>query len=66
MLDINNDNKKLSTKIFQKFQENALEHLEIRGLIYVPKKIVIGLCSTNFDIEDDYPNLPLLFSSDWK
>jgi len=39
--------------------------IDIKALIYIPDKIIAGVCFPEFDIENIYPHLTLVISEGW-
>ena len=39
--------------------------MEIRALIYVPDKLVAGICFPEAEIENEFPHLTLMVSQGW-
>lgn len=39
--------------------------MEIRAVIYVPDKLVTGICFPQTDIENEFPHLTLMVSQGW-
>ena len=39
--------------------------MEIRALIYVPDKLVAGICFPDAEIENEFPHLTLMVSQGW-
>ena len=39
--------------------------MEIRAVIYVPDKIVTGICFPECEIENEFPHMTLMVSSGW-
>ena len=39
--------------------------VEIRAVIYVPEKLVAGVCFPDCDIENEFPHLTLMVSQGW-
>lgn len=39
--------------------------VEIRALIYVPDKVIAGICFPDFEIENEYPHLTMMVSEGW-
>lgn len=37
----------------------------IRAIIYVPEKLVAGICFPNCEIENEFPHLTLMVSQGW-
>ena len=57
--------KKMTSDAFVYFKPNASVDVTIRALIYVPDKIVAGLCFPRFEIENKHPHVTLMVSSTW-
>ena len=64
-LYIGNQAKKMSSDAFVYFKPNLAIDVTIRALIYVPEKIVAGICFPKFDIENNYPHVTLMVSQNW-
>ena len=43
-------------------QEGKEVQVQIRALVYVPEKLVAGLCFPDCEIENDYPHLTMMVS----
>ena len=39
--------------------------VDVRALIYVPDKLILGVCFPDFEIENDHPHVTLLVSDGW-
>lgn len=39
--------------------------MEVRAVIYVPEKLVAGICFPDCEIENEYPHLTLMVSQGW-
>ena len=39
--------------------------VEIRAVVYVPEKLVAGVCFPDCDIENEFPHLTLMVSQGW-
>ena len=39
--------------------------MEIRALIYIPDKLVAGICFPDAEIENEFPHLTLMVSQGW-
>lgn len=56
---------KLNSQQYQNFEEGAAVDIEIRALVYVPNKLIVGVCFPKFQIENVFPHMTLMISEGW-
>lgn len=67
-LYIGGDKKKLQTENFKLFKEGVIFNIEIEAIVYVPERIICGICffdEKNIKIENHFPHLTMMTSL-WK
>lgn len=67
-LFIGGDKKKLQSEYFKSFKEGISLNIEIEAIVYVPEKIICGICffaENNIQIENAFPHLTMMFGS-WR
>jgi len=64
-LFIGGNKQKLKTPMYEHFQENKQVGVEIRAVIYVPGKLVAGICFPQTECENEFPHLTMMISSGW-
>lgn len=64
-LFIGGNRGKLNTPQAQYHQEGKEVDVQIRAVVYVPDKLVAGICFPNCEIENDYPHLTMMVSNGW-
>jgi len=62
---IGGNKKKLSEPAYINFQEGKPVDVDIRAVIYVPDKLVAGICFPKAEIENEFPHMTLLVSEGW-
>jgi len=50
----------LQDPIYQAFKEGEKHDIEIKGIIYVPKKILVGICFPKANCGNKFPHMTLL------
>ena len=40
--------------------------MEIRAIVYIPDKIVVGICFPECEIDNEFPHLTMMVSNGWK
>ena len=61
-LFIGGTKSKLKQKEYEFFQEGKAVEVTIRAIIYVPERLVAGICFPKTDIENDFPHITLMVS----
>ena len=64
-LFIGGNKAKLQQPASQFHQEGKVVRVEIRALIYIPDKIVTGICFPDCEIENEFPHMTLFVSQGW-
>ena len=64
-LFIGGNRAKLQTPQAEFHQEGKQVDVKIRAVIYVPEKLVAGICFPDCEIENEFPHMTLMVSSGW-
>jgi hypothetical protein len=58
--------KKLNYDIYHAFRPKQRVEVLIEAVIYIPNKIVIGICFPKATVENEYPHVTLMLSKGWR
>jgi len=64
-LFIGGNKKKMQSPIFEFHQEGKEVTVEVRAVIIIDKKIIVGICFPETEIENEFPHLTLMVSQGW-
>ena len=64
-LFIGGNKSKLKSPIFEFHQEGKPVAVEIRAVIIVDHKLIVGLCFPPTEIENEFPHLTIMVSPGW-
>ena len=64
-LFIGGNRSKLQKPQAEFHQEGKAVQVEIRAVIYVPEKLVAGICFPDCEIENEFPHITLMVSQGW-
>ena len=62
---IGGNKSKLKEPGYVNFQEGAPVDIEIRAIVYVPDKLIAGICFPQAEVENEFPHLTLMVSQGW-
>lgn len=64
-LYIGGNRQKLKSDEFGTFQEGEDVEVDVRAIIYVPDKLIAGICFPDFEIENEHPHVTMMVSEGW-
>ena len=57
--------QKLGHNIFRNFKEGSKVEVTIKAVLYVPGRILTGVCFPKADVENEFPHLTLMLGNRW-
>ena len=63
---IGGDKSKSGHKIYKYYQEDKSVDVEIRAVVYVPEKILTGICFPKAEVDNKRPHLTLMTGGQYK
>ena len=64
-LFVGGNRQKMQKREMEFHQEGRDVQVEIRAIIYVPDKLVAGICFPDCEIENEFPHVTLMVSQGW-
>lgn len=62
---IGGNKEKRSSDKYLNFKPGQPIDVEIRAVVYVPDKLICGVCFPNYEIENWFPHLTMMISDGW-
>lgn len=62
---IGGNKAKLQDAKYLNFKEGQEIEVDIRAIIYIPDKLIVGVCFPKFEIENWFPHVTLMISDGW-
>ena len=64
-LFIGGNKNKLTSPIYQNYKEGLEVEIEVRGVIYVPNRLMTAIIKTKADVENEFPHQTMVLSKTW-
>ena len=65
-LFIGGNKQRMKQPQYEYHQEGKQVDVEIRAVVYIPDKIVVGICFPECEIDNEFPHLTMMVSSGFK